>query len=213
MSSTSAGDKDTNKTVIETKIGAIENPENGEVSSWHSATQGSRKETSVANSRSSRRRKIDELELQNLRAKKKTVQKLQERQLEIEQEREEIELCRQQEEMRLQQKQQQREEELRLQQQQQQQQQREQELRLILQQQEDKLRLRQHERELENERKKAEADEEQRRLEIELTKGSSRASGSQAEDFEGFGSRHNLEKTAGWANSVAQQSDHSIPLS
>ena len=75
-----------------------------------------------------------------------------------------------------------------------------------MQQQEDELRLPQHERELENERKKTEADEEQRRMEIELTKGSSRASGSQADDLESVGLRKNLEKTIGWTNSVAQQS-------
>ena len=62
-----------------------------------------------------------------------------------------------------------------------------------LQQQEDELRLRQHERELENERKKAEADEEQRRMVIEVTKGSSRASGSPVDDIESVGSRRNLE--------------------
>ena len=78
-----------------------------------------------------------------------------------------------------------------------------------MQQQEDELRLRQHERELENERKKAEADEEQRRMEIELTKGSSEALGLQVDDLESVGSRRNLERTAGWANSVAQQSSPS----
>ena len=75
-----------------------------------------------------------------------------------------------------------------------------------MQQQEDELRVRQHERDLENERKKTESDEEQRRIEIESTKGSSRASGSQADDLKSVGSRCNLEQTAGWANSVAQQS-------
>ena len=110
--------------------------------------------------------------------------------------------------MRLQQLQQQREQELRLQQQQQ-----EQELRLNMQQQEDDLRLRQHERALENETRKAEADKEQRRLKFELTKGSSRASGSVAEEIESVGSRRNQEKTAGWAESVAQQSVPRRPLS
>ena len=137
-----------------------------------------------------RRRQIDKTELKNLKAKKETEQRLKERHLEIEKEREEIELRCQQEELRLQQ-------------------QREQEL----QQQEDELRLRQHEGELEHERKKTEADEEQRRMEIELRKGSSRLSGSPLDDSESIGSRRNLERTAGWANSVAQQSGPSLPPS
>ena len=127
--------------------------------------------------------------------------------MELEQEREETELCRQQEELRLQQLQQQREQEL-------QQQQREQELRLKIQQQEDELRLWQ--RALENERKKAEEDEnqkKQRRLKLELTKGSSRASGSVADDIESVGSKRNHGRTAGWAESVAQQSAPRRPLS
>ena len=82
-----------------------------------------------------------------------------------------------------------------------------------LQQQEDKLRLRQHELELGNERNKSEADEEQRLMEIEQTKGNSRASGSQVDDLESVGSRCNLERTAGWASSVAQHSSPSRPLS
>ena len=139
VSTTTTGDKDpNNETVIDTGNGAIENAEeNAEVSSKHSATHGSRKQPSIANSRSSKRRQIEEVELENLRAKKETEQRLRERQLRLEQEREEIELRRQQEELRLQQQQQ------------------EQELRLKMQQQEDELRLRQHERALENERKKA----------------------------------------------------------
>ena len=50
-----------------------------------------------------RRRRIDDMELQTLRAKKETEQQLRERQLELEQELEEIELRRrhQQEELRL----------------------------------------------------------------------------------------------------------------
>ena len=82
-----------------------------------------------------------------------------------------------------------------------------------MQQQEDELRLRQQERALENERKKAEADEEQKRLKLELTNGSSRASGSVADDIESVGSRRNQERTAGWAESVAQQSVPRRPLS
>ena len=196
MSSTSAVDKDPNETVIHTGNGALENAEeNVEVSSRHSATQGSRKQPSIANSR---RQQIEEMELENVRAKKETEQRLREWQLELEQEREEIELRRQQEELRLQQLQQQPGEEL--------QQQQEQELRRKIQQQEDELRLRQHERALENEKKKTEEDGEQRRLKLELTKGSSRASESVADEIESVGSRRNHKRTAGWAESVPQQS-------
>ena len=204
VSSTLAGDKDSNdETVIDTGNGAIENAEeNGEVSSKHSATHGSRKQPSIANSRSSKRRQIEEVELENLRAKKETEQRLRERQLELEQEREEIELRRQQEELRLQQ----REKEL-------QQQQQEQELRLKMQQKEDELRLRQHEQALEKERKKAEEHKEQRRLKLELTKGISRASGSVADEIESVGSKQNHKRTDAWAESVAQQSVPRRPLS
>ena len=157
MSTTSTVDTDPNdETVIDTGNGEIENTEeNAEVSSKHSATDGSKKQPSIANSSSSKRRQIDQMELENLKAKKETEQRLQERQLELEQERDEIELRRQQDELRLQQ--QQREQEL-------QQQQQEQELLLRMQQKEDELCLRQHEQALENGRKKAEEDEEQRRL-------------------------------------------------
>ena len=87
VSSTSAGDKGPNKTVIDKGNGALQNGEKKvEVSSRHSATKGSRKQPSTANSRSSRRREIDEMELKNLRAKKETEQRLRERQLELEQE-------------------------------------------------------------------------------------------------------------------------------
>ena len=75
-----------------------------------------------------------------------------------------------------------------------------------MQQQEVELRFRQHERDFEIERKKAREDEEQRRLKLELTKGSSRISGSVADEIESVGSRRNQERTAGWAESVAQQS-------
>ena len=50
-------------------------------------------------------------------------------------------------------------------------------------------------------------------MEIDLTKEISRASGSHANNLESVGSRHNIERTAGWANSVAQQSGPSLPLS
>ena len=71
MSCTLAGDKDPNETVIDTKSGAIKNAkENVAFSARHSATQGSRKEPNITNSRPSRRRQIDEMELRNLRAKK-----------------------------------------------------------------------------------------------------------------------------------------------
>ena len=60
VSSTSAVDKDPNKTVIHTGNAAVENAEeNFEVSSRHSATQGIRKHSSITNSGSSRRRKIE----------------------------------------------------------------------------------------------------------------------------------------------------------
>ena len=75
VSSTSAGDKDPNETVIDTENGALENAEeNFEVSSRRFATQGSRKQPSISNLRSLRRRQIDEMELENLRAKKETEQ-------------------------------------------------------------------------------------------------------------------------------------------
>ena len=195
VSNTSAGDKDTNdETVIDTGNGAIENAEqNAEVSSKHSVTYGSRKQPSITNSQSSRRRQIEAMELENLRAKKETEQRLRERKLELEQEREHLELRRQQEEL--------------------QHQQQEQELHLKMQQQEDELRLQQHERALENERKKAEEEEEERLMKLKLTKGSSRASGSVADEIESVGSKRNHERTAGWAESVAQQSVHRRPLS
>ena len=76
VTATSARDKDPNDAiVIDTGNGAIENAEEkAEVSSKHSATHGSRKQPSIANLRSSRRRQIEEMELENLRAKKETAQ-------------------------------------------------------------------------------------------------------------------------------------------
>ena len=73
VSTPSTGDKDPNdETVIDTGNGAIEiAEENAEVSSKHSATNGSRKQPSIAKSRSSKRRQIEEMELENLKAKKK----------------------------------------------------------------------------------------------------------------------------------------------
>ena len=53
----------------------------------------------------------------------------------------------------------------------------------------------------------------ERRLKLELTKGSSRASGSVADEIESVGSKRNHKRTAGWAESVAQQSVHRRPLS
>ena len=50
-------------------------------------------------------------------------------------------------------------------------------------------------------------------MELELTKGSSRASGSVADEIESVGSKRNHERTAGWAESVAQQSVHRRPIS
>ena len=56
VSSSSTVDKDPNETVIHTGNGALGNAEeNVEVSSRHSATQRSRKQPIIANSRSSRR--------------------------------------------------------------------------------------------------------------------------------------------------------------
>ena len=60
---------------------------------------------------------------------------------------------------------------------------------------------------------KAEEEEEERRMKLELTKGSSRASGSVADEIESVGSKRNHERTAGWAESVAQQSVHRRLLS
>ena len=48
---------------------------------------------------------------------------------------------------------------------------------------------------------------------LELTKGSSGASRSVADEIEIVGSRRNHERTAGWAKSVAQQSVPRRPLS
>ena len=50
-------------------------------------------------------------------------------------------------------------------------------------------------------------------MKLELTKGSSRASGSLADEIGSVGSKRNHERTAGWAESVAQQSVHRRPLS
>ena len=66
--------------------------------------------------------------------------------------------------------------------------------------QEDELLLRHNERALENERKKAEADEEQRRLKFELTKGSSRAYGSVADESESVGQDAIMKKQPGGQN-------------
>ena len=90
--------KNPNETVIDTGNGAVENAEeNVEVSSRHSTTQVSRKQPSIANSRSLRRRQIDKIELKNLRATKKAEQRLQKRRWELKQEREETELRRRKE--------------------------------------------------------------------------------------------------------------------
>ena len=56
-------------------------------------------------------------------------------------------------------------------------------------------------------------EEEQRRLKLELIKGSSRASGSVADEIESVGSRRNHEKTDELAESVAQHSVPRRPLS
>ena len=101
VSTTSAGDTGPNETVVDTGNAVTENvEENVEVSSWHSETRRSRKEPSIANSRSSRKREIDHLELENMRAKREADQRLRERESQLEKEREEIELRRRQEELR-----------------------------------------------------------------------------------------------------------------
>ena len=107
--------------------------ENVKLSSINSAAHGSRKEQIIAKSQSLRRRQIDKMQLEALRATKETEQRLLEQQSKMEQEREEIELRRGKKELQQQQE----------------------ELRLKLQQQEDKLLLRQHERALERPRARA----------------------------------------------------------
>ena len=108
MSSTSAVDRDTKETVIDTEIRAIRAnaEENFEIFLKHSATHR-RLNASIANSRSLRRQQTDEKELKSLRAKKEAEQRLEKQQLEFDQEREEIQLRRRKEEL------QQQEEELR----------------------------------------------------------------------------------------------------
>ena len=108
---TSAGDKDPNETVFDTRNGAIENVEgNVDISSRRFATHRDRKESNIANSCSSRRREIDEMELANLRAKREAEPRLREWQLKLEQEHEGKELRCRHGELRLQQQ----EDELRL---------------------------------------------------------------------------------------------------
>ena len=93
VSSSSAGGKDPNETVIDTEISAIETQKRtsrclpdillhkvAERNTVHS----------IANSKSSRRRQIDEMKFQNLRTKQKAEQRLQERQLGKQKEQEEI---------------------------------------------------------------------------------------------------------------------------
>ena len=71
LSSTSVGDNDQNETGNHIGNGAKENVEEKIVIfSNHTATHRSRKESSFANSSSSRKQEIDEMELANLREKK-----------------------------------------------------------------------------------------------------------------------------------------------
>ena len=49
-------------------------------------------------------------------------------------------------------------------------------------------------------------------MKLELTKGNSRATGSVADEIESVGSKQNHERTAGWAESVAQQSFPQRPV-
>ena len=106
----SASDTGPNEIVVDTGIAVTENvEENVEVSSRHSETHRSRKEPSIANSCSSRRREIDHLELKNMRAKMEADQRLRERQSQLRKERAEIELRQRQEELRFELQQQQQE--------------------------------------------------------------------------------------------------------
>ena len=67
VSSTSPGDKDLHKTIIDTVYVAIENDEKKfEVSSRHSVTNGSTREPSIVSWRSLRRQQIEEMELKHL---------------------------------------------------------------------------------------------------------------------------------------------------
>ena len=94
VSSTSAADKGPNETAIDIGNGALENAEgNVGVSSRHSATQGSRKQPSIANTRSSRRTDWRNRAQKPKSYEKKTEQQLRQRQLDLEQERQEIEFC------------------------------------------------------------------------------------------------------------------------
>ena len=115
-----------------------------EISRKQSAKHRCKKEASIANSRSSWRRKVVEIELANLRAGIEAEQRQRERKFDLEQEHAAMELSRRAERKEL-------------------------ELRLKLQQHKSELSLWQHDRDLENERKKVEA-EKKRKLEIELKK-------------------------------------------
>ena len=53
---------------------------------------------------------------------------------------------------------------------------------------------------------KGELDKQQSHVNLELSEGSSRASGSVADEIQSVGSGRNQERTGGWAESVAQQS-------
>ena len=79
--------------------------------------------------------------------------------------------------------------------------------------QEQELRLRQRGRELDNEGNKAEPKEQQRHLQIELTKGSSGASGSAVDDTECVRSRTKTRITPIWLKTVTEHSGPSRPLS
>ena len=73
VSSAPAVDKNSNETVIDRGSGARENAaENVEVSSKHSATHGSTKQHSIANSLLSRGQQNDEMDFENVRARNET---------------------------------------------------------------------------------------------------------------------------------------------
>ena len=162
-------EKDPNETVVDTsKSNPKSHLDNIEVSSKKSAV-GQSQRTSKATSRASRRREAEELELENLKAKQEAEQRLREQEMQLQNEREEMKLQAEREERRLQAEREERE-----------------------------MEMRKRERELENERKKAEAEEERRQLEIEQKRGSSRASGSVANDMESNGSSKKQGYTKDW---------------
>ena len=134
-----------------------------------SSAAGQSQRTSKATSRSARRREAEELELKNLKAKQEAEERLREREIQLQNERDKMELEREQQRQHQE-----------------------------LERQHQELEMRQRERELESERKKVEADEERRQLELAQKRGSSRASGSIANDVESNGSSKKQGYTKEW---------------